>query len=323
MVLPGREFTGFDAKDFDAFEEHKWSSNRFNLERMRVREKLLALQRAYATAFEAAGVAIESSVGLDHPTILNNKRVASLALVFSRTEAQRKELARFIEREIPLAERVSDPDPEHQHLRLGVRVHQGGVDVAFSLHRHAILDVRNLAEKVGDTWEGENLRLILDAIPEGFDLRGPAGDVHPVSELLKCRGAEMKCRLEGALQSLAIVRTFKRDDPAVADSSFAEALQDALNRLLPVYRYTAWDRENDWLSIKKLLKEDRQHQKLVKAGKAADVALHLKKGDRVQVTAGLFSGKQGSVTDIDARGRLKVFLGKLSVTLTEKEVKKA
>lgn len=321
MGFPGSEFRGFEAKDFDAFEEHKWSSNRFNLERMRVREKLVALQKMYATAFEAAGVPIESSVGLDHPTILNNKRVASIALAFSRTEAQRKELARFIEREIPLAERVSDPDPEHQHLRMGVRVHHGGIDVALTLHRHAILDVRNLAEKAVDTWEGENLRLILDAIPEGFELRGPNGDVHPVSELLKCR-ADLKAHLEGGHQSLTIVRTFRRDDPAVGDAASAEALLDALNRLLPVYRYAAWDRENDWLSIKKLLKEDRQHQKLVRAGKAAEVALNLKKGDRVQVTAGLFSGKQGAVTDVDARGRLKVFLGKLSVTLTEKEVKK-
>jgi hypothetical protein len=322
MALAAREFMGFDAKDFDAFEEPKWSSNRFNLERMRVREKLLALQRQYGTAFEAAGVPIESSVGLDHPTILNNKRVASIALVFSRTEVQRKELARFIEREIPLAERVSDPDPEHQHLRLGVRVHHGGVDVALTLHRHAILDVRNLVEKAADTWEGENLRLILDALPEGFELRGPSGDVHPPAELLKCR-AELKTHLDGGHQSLTVVRSFRRDDPGVGEGSFAEAVLDALNRLLPLYRYAAWDRENDWLSIKKLLKEDRQHQKLVRAGKAADVSLNLKKGDRVQVTAGLFSGKQGSVTEVDARGRLRVFLGKLSVTLTEKEVKKA
>jgi len=75
-----QEFTGFDAQDFDAFEERKWSNNRFNLERMRVRGKVEALQRAYGHAFERAGVPIQSEVSLDHPTILNNKKVDAIWL---------------------------------------------------------------------------------------------------------------------------------------------------------------------------------------------------------------------------------------------------
>ena len=42
----GVRFTGFTAADFAAYEERKRSSNVYNLERMRAKEKVHALRRA-------------------------------------------------------------------------------------------------------------------------------------------------------------------------------------------------------------------------------------------------------------------------------------
>ena len=43
MTAGGKQFKGFESVHFDAYEKRKWSSNRFNLERMAVREQAEAL----------------------------------------------------------------------------------------------------------------------------------------------------------------------------------------------------------------------------------------------------------------------------------------
>lgn len=339
------EFDGFVAADFDAFEEKKWSSNRFNLERMRVRNKLQALETQINSRFEAAGVAIQSDVTLDHPTILNNKKVEAIWLTFSRTEEQRRTLSRFIEREISLADRVQDANPQHQHLHLGVRVGYEGVEVGLNMYRHAVLDVNNFVEKSSEVWEGENLRAIYGALPEDVWFSFGDGERRPASELLSMSAADLRARFDAGAECFSICRRYERDDALLLDAAFVDALLDGLNRLLPIYRYAVWQRENDFLSMQKLLKEERRADRAVAAGgqvkaqvaheqssgasvpagrapKAARADRPLKKGDKVRVTSGLFHGKQGSVTDIDNRGRIKVFLGKLSVTLTAKELQR-
>ncbi len=340
------DFDGFVAADFDAFEEKKWSSNRYNLERMRVRNKLQALEAQINTRFEAAGVAIQSDVTLDHPTILNNKKVDAIWLTFSRTEEQRRALSKFIEREIPLADRVQDADPRHQHLHLGVRVGFEGVEVGLTLHRHAVLDVRNLIEKSTDAWEGENLRAVYAALPEDVSFRVGDDERRPAADLQGVSAADLRARFDAGAERFSICRRYEREDELPKDASFVDALLDGLNRLLPIYRYAVWQRENDFLSMQKLIKEERRADRAAAAGgqtqsqaakpkaasssapsgrapKAVRAAGPLKKGDKVRVSAGLFHGKQGTVTEIDNRGRIKVFLGKLSVTLTAKELQRA
>ena len=58
MGLFDERFDGWQASDFAAFEQRKWSSNRFNLERGRVRRRLIDL---LAQVREAA----------DHPAVLS------------------------------------------------------------------------------------------------------------------------------------------------------------------------------------------------------------------------------------------------------------
>jgi hypothetical protein len=327
-----KEFAGFDQKDFDAFVEKKWSNHRFNLERMRVREKLEFLKKVMDPAYEAAGVPMQSAVTLDHPHILNGNRVDCLWLYFARTPAACKELAGFIERDIPLNERVSDPNPQHNHLMMGLRVFEGGVEVALQLHRHAWLDARNLFEKMADTWEGANLKALLANLSEEYVLQLGDDEPMPVARLAEGRPALFRERLASGADSLRVKRLFARESDTVAAAAFSDAALDALNQLLPLYRFAAWDRENDFISMKKAMKEQRLAPQAaapqpvstpIGAPRRAPEAAALKAGDAVRVSAGLLSGKQGKVVEVDGKGRVKVLLGALSVTLALKEVRKA
>jgi hypothetical protein len=336
--LSSGPFTGFEAKDFDAFEPRKWSNHRFNLERMRVRDKLGALKRLTDEAYERAGVPMLSELTLDHPHILNNNRVDAIWLFFSRAEAQRKELARFIERETSLAELVSDPNPQNQHLLMGLRVYDEGIEVLMRLHRHAALDVRNWCEKLGDAWEADNFKALAAQVPERFCLR-LGDDERPVSELVTMGGKGLRAFFDEGGASLRIRTLLPRDDEIVGQAELSDALLEALNALLPIYRYAAWTPENDFISIKKLLKKERRAapQPAPAPAKAQRPAATspatptrpgrarperpLAKGAKVRITAGLFSGKEGSVVEVDARGRVKLLLGKMAVTLTPRELK--
>ena len=67
------EFQGWTDADFDAYLEDKWRSNRFNLERMRTREKLETWMRTFLPSEWEETWSWGASH--DHPTIFNQKAV--------------------------------------------------------------------------------------------------------------------------------------------------------------------------------------------------------------------------------------------------------
>ncbi len=60
-------FEGFDAKDYDAFEQRKWSSTRFNLERMKVADKLKILGVRLLDIFREQGLDLQREITPHHP----------------------------------------------------------------------------------------------------------------------------------------------------------------------------------------------------------------------------------------------------------------
>ena len=82
--------------------------------------------------------------------------------------------------------------------------------------------------------------------------------------------------------------------------------------MLPIYRYIAWSRDNDFVSIKEALQKEKQ-QKRQKG---------LAKNDAVRIIRGMFAGKQGVVQEVDAKGGLRVLVGKVAVKLDAEDVQK-
>src|SRR5262249_50607202 len=86
--------------------------------------------------------------------------------------------------------------------------------------------------------------------------------------------------------------SFKRDDARLASGAFEETARAVLMGLLPVYKFIAWSRENDYLLMRETLKQEKQAKK----------QKHLAKNDRVRIVRGMFAGKTGQVQELDTKG---------------------
>jgi hypothetical protein len=317
-------FPGFTAADFDAYQAKKWKSNVFNRERLDVKQKLTLLGRelqGVMVAPDGSPLAIESSV--EHPALWNHKQVEAQHLYFSRNEGARKEIDAIIERGKSLASMIDDPTPQRNHLFLAVTLSETAIELSLKLHPDARVDRENLERKCEDHFEREKLLHLLRGLDEPFKV-GITPEVMAVGELDddKLGGllqsfnkpASPQALTLGAPQRLLYVgRAIPRDQAMAAGPALVDEAKKSLLSLLPIYRFIAWSRENDFVSIKEALQKEKQ-QKRQKG---------LVKNDAVRIIRGMFSGKQGVVQEVDAKGGLRVLVGKVAVKLGAEDVTKS
>jgi hypothetical protein len=315
-------FAGFSDSDFEAYAPKKWKSNVFNRERLEVKQKLLALGRdlaAGATAADGSPLALEASV--EHPAQWNHKQVEAQHIFLSRNEGARKELASILERGQSIAALLDDPTPQRNHLFLAVTVAHEKVEVALKLHPDARVDRQNLERRSADHFEREKLLSLLHGLPARFQIGLTTGALAPVSgltdaqltEVVAALAAPAPLALPGAPQRLLYLgEAIPRPDVVAAGAAFAAAARAALAALLPLYHYVAWSRDNDYVSIKEALQKEKQSKR----------QRGLAKQDEVRIVRGMFAGKMGVVQEIDARGGLKVLVGKLAVKVDADDVEK-
>ncbi|MEL6545938.1 MAG: hypothetical protein AAFQ82_15010, partial [Myxococcota bacterium] len=152
---------------------------------------------------------------------------------------------------------------------------------------------------------------LLGELPEGFVLGvddavvDAAGfgtdDIETLSPLLA----------DGA-GAFSIRRTWSVDAAQDAGAELVTPLAAALEALEPLYRFCAWNRENDHTEVGKQLQA-------VEAQKQAK-ALAFEPGQNVRIVGGMFKGKVGRVEDIDAKAKVKVRVGTMSVMVSGREL---
>jgi transcription antitermination factor NusG len=90
-------------------------------------------------------------------------------------------------------------------------------------------------------------------------------------------------------------------------------LGDDLVALAPVYRFAAWARDNDFVSVRETLAKqvtERRQKGIVR-------------GDVVRVIRGLLSGQRGTVQDVDPRGAMRVLVGKRTFKVDAADVERS
>ncbi len=328
-------FPGFGDDDFEAYAEKKWRSNVFNRERLEVKQKLLALARevaGVAQAQDGSPLVVEASV--EHPAQWNHKQVEAQHVFFSRNPDARKELDRIIAKGQSIASLLDDPTPQRNHLFLALTVAHDGAEAALKLHPDARVDRQNLERKLADHFEREKLLDLLHGLPGEFQLGltgGPPGHLSseaspvptgvglaPAREASEARLAELTAALAapaapsltGTQRLLYLGRRFPRAE--AAGPGFVDAARAALAALLPIYHYVAWSRDNDFVSIREALQREKQARR----------QRGLAPRDEVRIVRGMFAGKVGVVQEVDARGGLKVMVGKLAVKVDADDVEK-
>jgi KOW motif-containing protein len=312
-------FAGFTDRDFDAYLPSKWKSNVFNRERLEVKQKLAALGKEIGGGLVAAdGSPLTCEASVEHPALWNHKQVEAQHLFFSRNEGARKELDRIIDRARPMSTMLEDPTPQRNHLYLAVTIDHERVELAVKLHPDARVDRQNLERKCAEHWEREKLFALLRDLPEGYRVGVTGATMLPAGALdeahLKTLLTELaRPELPGKTHWLVVERSLPRADATAAGGALVDTVRRELDALLPVYQFIAWTRDNDFVSIREVLKQEKQAKR----------QKGLAKSDKVRIVRGPFSGRIGVVQDIDAKGALKVLVGTVALKMGAEEVEKA
>lgn len=313
-------FAGLTDADFDAYLPQKQRSNVYNRERLEVKQRLLALGRALGAGLLGGdGAPLDVAASVEHPAIFNHKQVDAQHLYFSRGEAARRELDGIIDRARGVASLLEDPTPQKSHVFLAVSVFHDRLEVALRLHPEATVDRQNLLRRTQDVFELDRLVELVRALGAGATVslgatRLDAATVErdPLAELLRGFGAPSAPSLTGP-SLLSIGRTWPRPDAIARSGALEPALAADLGALLPVYRYCAWSRDNDFVSVKEAL----QKQETTRRQKG------IVKGEAVRVVRGLFAGQRGTVQDLDPKGGMRVLINKRTVKLDAADVERA
>lgn len=318
-------FAGFTGADFACYEPHKWRSNVYNRERMEVKQKLLALAKEVSGSLlgaDGSPLFIEASV--EHPALWNHKQVDTQSVFFSRHEAARKELDGIIDRARPLTSLLDDPTPQRNHLFLAITLGHETLELSVKLHPDASVDRRNLVAKLDEHYEGERFLGLLAELPPEYKI-GVTPELEPVAEnntveslaaLLEKLPASGGMSLPGQPVHFFYVGTSLPRGEVIGQLPSPEAVIDwvrgGLLSLLPIYRYIAWSRDNDFVSMRQVLDKEKTARR--------QKGLH--KNDRVRVVRGLLSGKDGVVQEVDAKGHVKVLVGKMVVKVDAADVER-
>jgi len=313
MLFNFESFPGFSAEDFLAFEERKWSSNRFNLERMKARAKLDSLRKELESRLRDDIEGLVFNTTLDHPHIFNRNRVNCLWLYLDRPEDERTELTRIVDRDLSLRVRVEDSVPQHHVAIVGVGIDGEGASLFFRLHSNALLDRRNLSARLADLTERQHLLVLFSRLPGEFRMSF-AGDDLPLPSKSDDFSTVLG-RLDSGSDWLTLERGFDRDDPVVCSPELLDVVTELLPPLLRIWRFSAWSRDNDRLKLAKHLKQERKQKARRLTG--------FEEGDAVVVTSGLLSGKRGTVVSVDLKGRVKAQFGRVTIDMDSKLLRRA
>lgn len=305
-------FTGLSPADFDAYLPAKWRSNVYNRERLEVKQRLAVLASQLAAGLAGPdGAPLVAAASVEHPALFNQKQVEAQHLYFSRGEAARRELDAIIDRARGVASLLEDPTPQRSHAFLSVSLFHDRVEVALRLHPEATVDRQNLLRKCQDSFELDRLVGLLRALPAGFvaGLSSALADATTLErEALEGLLARFGGSSTGELWTVSCARA--RAEALAAGPELVGWLGEALAALLPLYRFCAWARDNDFVSVREALAK----------AQTARRQRGISRGDEVRVVRGLFSGQLGAVQDVDARGALRVLIGKRTVKLDAADV---
>jgi len=306
-------FEGLTAADFDAFEERKWSSNRFNLERMKVRAKLDALGRALGEGLGEAVGDLSFHTTLDHPHIFNHNQVKHAWVYLDRPEAEKAELTRIIDRDLSTKVKVQGMIPAQGFAVAGVGVDYDCACVFYRLHSNALLDRRNFSARLNDPVERQQFCGLLSRLDSRFVALFGEQEAPLPANVDEVEG--FRKRLDATEGWFSLVCRFERDDSLAASEDFAGACIELMNPLLDFWRFSAWSRDNDRLKLARVLKKEKKHKARKLTG--------FQPGDQVVVTSGLLGGKQGTVADVDLKGRVKIQVGRGTIDMDPKLLRKA
>ncbi len=219
MALFDERFDGWQAADFAAFETRKWTSNRYNLERGRVRLRLIDLLEQVRAQTGSCLQGLDIWTSPDHPKLSNGHKVRWQAAAFCCPQ----QLRRAIERVDPS---LDADDVRNSHAHFGVVVEQELMRILLVLPAGAKLDQGRFAA-AQDLWE--TLAKTLDVALLRDD-RGVRIERQFSSDEVMAGGASLQLLVDWAsavVPVLEAVQWSPQCDPEGVGAAVIKAMQDA------------------------------------------------------------------------------------------------
>jgi hypothetical protein len=233
--------------DFHALSEGLAGDSQYDDRRLVARRKLAAIAAAGAARIEAAtegALELDSRTSLHHPHAFNGMRVRRLWAYLCRGKREKARLRRVLGPELG-----RDLDAAYRNAYLCVALEAGALEASLRIHVDAWYDGQNLANRVKREGLAEWL-VLLNAL-EGHRLRlADWKGEWRCGELDRDRLGEFLRFWKPGEHALAVERRWPAP-PGAREHAFSPEvpgmLVDALVRLAPLYRFTAWSAESDFL----------------------------------------------------------------------------
>ena len=308
-MFSAEAFNGFDDAAFSAFQQKKRASNMYNMERMRVGELLNIVGDAAEKVLRQSDVTFARAVTPHTPSVFNGRQVAEMALYFTRTAEQKKAIAPVLDRKVALPDQISDAGEYHRHGFLGVLITEDRVDVGLMIHSRAWLDIMNLLNRCREKEEeAQRLVRLLHLMKAGAVVRLAPGREVPAAAF----DAPMLNVIEGAVMnesfSFFVGYSFEPGDEVVRGRVFLDRTAEILGGMIDLWKFCMWKPTSNFLVSPKAA--DGQPQETV-IDNGTVVNFH--KGSTVRLSGGIFAGRTGVVQDMDAKGNVKVLVGRVTV----------
>ncbi|MCK6546499.1 hypothetical protein L6R52_11665 [Myxococcota bacterium] len=315
-ISSGGAFRGFAPADFNAYEQKKWSSNAYTLERRNAKDKLLALVRAVQTELEEELAGLELGASDEAPTVSNARKVEAQWVFFTRNADDRTKLRPLLQRtDLQAGAGLFDIAIQHQHACLLLRLDNKGLAIGVELATKAKVDRENAAEKLKQAWAREKLVELSKALPGGTS----AGFGTDRRDALSVTTVDLESWVEPLSSSdkaFGFEVQLARTEEVLGTEKLIGTIAEQVAAFVPVYRFLAWARDNDVRQVKTAVQKEVAEQKQKRA-------VTFEPGDRVTILSGLFAGRSGYLAEVDAKGRAKVMVGPVSVGVDAKDLKPA
>lgn len=234
----------FEESDFRALAPGLASNPEYNAHRLAARRRLLALGKRTAAAAGALGLELECRTSLHNPHTFNANRVQRLWAYLTRAKKAKSALKKQLGSELG-----KDLDSAYRNAYLCLAIESECLEVSLRIHPDGWYDGQNLVNRVKK--EGVKPWLAQLNALSGFRLR-----LHDWKGEFLC-GTLTPEKLEEFLKyytpgnhQLAVERRYPAPAGArggVFEPGCAAELERECLRLVPLFRFSAWSPESDFL----------------------------------------------------------------------------
>lgn len=241
------ELVPFDEGDFHCLSAGLARDPQYNDRRLVLRRKLLSLAKVFAAEAQALGLELDVRTSLHAPSSFNHMQVKRIWAYACRSKAEKRRLKGVLG-----ADLAKDLDAAYRNAYLCTALEADALEVSLRIHADAWFDGANLTKRVAK--EGfEGWKAALNAL-SGFRLRlADWKGEWPCGALGREKLEEFLKYYKPAEHALVVERRFPAPVGARAACFEPQVPRELVNemlRLVPLYRFTAWSSESDFLFAK-------------------------------------------------------------------------